>query len=216
MLEYITDYYSKYCTVFPNYINLDTKQYFYKNIIRKQKCLNEKHNDIIMLKERGEYLEEGSPNKLLTSSYIQGLHDDEAMYSQYMQNVSSASSQILDFTLQSSQLSVADLSNSQADVANMGLKELFCALAGNKFDESDIIEEGKAGVNEAKVKILEPEIVKKTVVSSSKTKAKEYNMKMVKKATNSISNLIIHSTGKYSTQPHKRSPKKSVPLSENR
>ncbi|CAI2382322.1 unnamed protein product [Moneuplotes crassus] len=32
----LTEYYNKYCTVFPNYINLDERRYVYKNIIRKQ------------------------------------------------------------------------------------------------------------------------------------------------------------------------------------
>lgn len=57
-LPHVTTYYSKYCTVFPNYINLEEKQYVYKNIIRKQKMLNEKHDDLVRIKQKDGKLKE--------------------------------------------------------------------------------------------------------------------------------------------------------------
>jgi hypothetical protein len=109
----ITEYYSKYCTVFPNYINLDTRKYLYKNIIRKQRMLNEKHADLIKIKNRCEEVNllghknpsiSSSLNTLFDTKYLKDLEENPIMQNSDYFDPPSIQAQILDFTNQSSQL----------------------------------------------------------------------------------------------------------------
>lgn len=128
-LSSITSYYCKYCTVFPNYINLEEKKYLYKNIIRKQKMLNEKHEDIMKIKckqqiEIIKYKNYDSSmfsnaSRLFTSGYLYELEHDPS-YARILEAGSEANdsrvalkSQYLNFNWHDRSSSCIELQNKQ-------------------------------------------------------------------------------------------------------
>lgn len=215
-LNYITDYYGKYCTVFPNYINLDTKEYFYKNIIRKQKGLNEKHGDLLRIQEREEWLLYDSFDPLFTKSYFEGLKDDEAMYSQYMQNVSwsSQGSQLLNFS-QASNHSSQNESKQEWDFDQkqdkIGLNDLFNAIANNQFDDSV----ASLLHSDQKPSPKKAEVTHEVLKESTKKQHINDNARLVKRATRSIQKSISSSAKKAELATHRAQYDSITPLTKS-
>ena len=54
------EFYIKFSKVFPNYILLPEKKYMFKSIERKQKCINQRHNDLVKKSK-----DQGNDNKSL-------------------------------------------------------------------------------------------------------------------------------------------------------
>lgn len=119
-LQYITSYYGKYCTVFPNYFNLEEKKYLYKNIIRKQRMLNERHEDMMRIKFRAECMgfSDNVPSlnqyinhsKLFTSKFLDELKSElQSERSSCFQ--SGANSNFVDYSLGSVKSSMAEPTN---------------------------------------------------------------------------------------------------------
>jgi len=69
LIKESSEFYLKYSKVFPNYILLPEKKYMFKGIERKQKCINERHNELIK-KSNGEYLNSNSSREIFNEEFL--------------------------------------------------------------------------------------------------------------------------------------------------
>jgi hypothetical protein len=125
---------------------------FINNIIRKQKMLNERHEDLVKIKQKGNLLREINVNiaateesKLLTSNFIRELDKDPILIDESESGNSWWSSQLIEFSVNSSRIDrqrIVDPSQSQSGGMveeqdyNISLKKLLHSLIANDSDSS--------------------------------------------------------------------------------
>jgi len=144
-----------------------------------------------------------TPNKLFTSSYLKDLQNDNAINES--NRIMNASSQLLNFTLQSSRIDTSRASNDEF-VKNknkytdndMSLNKILASLVANDSETSRIIPETK--VDNDKIK--------------NKEKISNKNKDLVKTAAKFISNYISHSSKKNEIESLRENIKNILPFAE--